>query len=71
MRCKIGEKKIKKYREQTGLPVVSGLVRGGTNHRIDLLLEDGTIMEWYRDGSMEKSDLTWDIEKWKKKKLMP
>ena len=58
-RCKIGEKKIKKYRQQTGLPIVRALARGGTNHRIDLCLKDGTVMYWYKDGSMEKTNLRW------------
>ena len=62
MRCKIGKKKVKKYIEQTGLPIVSALTRGGTDHRIDLCLEGGSVMHWYKDGSMEKS-----VIKWKKK----
>lgn len=66
-RNRVGEKKVKKLREKTGLPVLTALVRGGTDHRIDLLLEDGSIASLYRDGSIEKDTLvTWDVEKWKR-----
>lgn len=63
-RCKIGEKKVKKYRKITGLPVLSALTRGGTDHRVDLLLDDGSVTYLYKDGSMEKSDLGWDVKKY-------
>jgi hypothetical protein len=48
MRQTVGPKKIARYRRETGLPVVKALVRGDTHHRIDLYLEDGTVMCWYR-----------------------
>lgn len=58
MRCKIGLRKVAKYRQETGLPVVTATVRGGTNHRIDLHLEDGTIIAWWRStGEFIKIDL--------------
>jgi len=53
MRCSIGKKKIAKYKKITGLPVVGALVRGGTNHRITLLLEGDLMADWWKDGSME------------------
>lgn len=56
-RCRVGQKKIKKYKKQTGLPVLTALVRGGTDHRIDLCLDDGSVMYWYKDGSMEKASV--------------
>ena len=60
MRQSVGKKKVEKYRVQTGLPVVGALVRGGTDHRVDLLLEDHSIVHLYPDGSMEKVEgLTW------------
>lgn len=56
-RCRVGEKKVLAYRNKTGLPVVAALVRGGTDHRIDLCLEDGVVVHWFNDGTMEKSDI--------------
>ena len=58
-RNRLGEKKVKKYKKLTGLPLVSALTRGGTDHRIDLLLEDGSIVSLYKDGTMEKIDVNW------------
>lgn len=59
MRCTVGPKKIAKYRAITGLPIISALVRGGTDHRIDLLIDGGSIVHWYKDGTMEESEITW------------
>lgn len=40
MRCVISNpKKIKRLKEKTGLNVTGALVRGNTNHRIDLILD--------------------------------
>lgn len=61
MRCALGPKKVKKLAEKTGLPVVKALVRGGTDHRVDLCLEDGTITCLYKDGSLEKSEFGWKL----------
>lgn len=65
-RNRIGEKKVKKLREKTGLDILTALTRGGTDHRIDLCLSDRSVMHLYRDGTMEKSDLMWNIEGWLK-----
>jgi len=54
-RQRLGHKKVAKLKQQTGLPVIAVLVRGGTGHRRDLCLEDGTVVHLYADGSMEKS----------------
>ena len=43
MRQRLSEKKVAKIRALTGLPVFAVLVRGGTDHRKDLCLEDGRI----------------------------
>ena len=59
MRQRVGLKKIRKWRKETGLPIYGALVRGNTNHRRDLLLPFGYIVHWYRDGSMYKSDIGW------------
>lgn len=53
-RCIIGKKKVEKYKKQTGLPVVAACTRGGTNHRIDLYLEDGSLMRWFKNGEIQK-----------------
>ncbi len=44
----------------TGLPIVKVMVRGGTGHRKDLCLKDGSIVHLYPDGTMEKSDIGWN-----------
>ena len=60
-RQRLGEKKTRKLREKTGLPVVRAVVRGGTDHRIDLYLEGGVIMSLYRDGTLERVEgFTWN-----------
>ena len=51
-RCRLGKKKIEKYRKQLGLPIISGLVRGNTDHRIDFTLEDGRHICLYKDGEI-------------------
>ena len=56
-RQRLGAKKTKALAQATGLPVVAVLVRGGTDHRKDLCLEDGSVVHLYSDGSMEKSAL--------------
>lgn len=57
MRQRMGVRKVKQLREKTGLPVVAVLVRGGTDHRRDLCLEDGSVVHLYRDGELERSDI--------------
>lgn len=55
MRQRLGKKKINRYKKETGLPIVEGLVRGNTNHRVDLRLKDGTIMHyWPKTGEIEE-----------------
>jgi hypothetical protein len=56
-RQRLGTKKIEKLKRETGLPIVAVLVRGGTDHRLDLCLDDRSIVHLYRDGVMEKSDM--------------
>ncbi len=55
MRQRIGEKKIRKYREETGLDVIAGAVRGNTHHRVDLYLRDGAIVYRWPDGTFEQA----------------
>ena len=59
MRQLLSKKKTNKLAKETGLPIVKVLVRGGTDHRKDLCLEDGSIIHLYRDGTQEKSELRW------------
>ena len=59
MRQTLGEKKTKQLAKETGLPIVKVLVRGGTDHRKDLCLEDGSVIHLYKDGTQEKSEFTW------------
>ena len=46
-RQRLGERKTKQLRVRLGLPIVAVLVRGGTEHRQDLCLADGTIMLYW------------------------
>lgn len=56
-RQRLNDRKTRRLREQTGLDVIRVLVRGGTDHRRDLCLADGSVVHLYRDGTMEKSDI--------------
>jgi hypothetical protein len=47
MRCYLGKKKIERLKRKYKLPIVSAMVRGNTDHRIDVLLEDGTELSLY------------------------
>ncbi len=57
MRQRLGAKKVKRIAETTGLDVVHVLVRGGTGHRKDLCLRDGSVVHLFQDGTTEKSDM--------------
>ena len=61
-RCKLGEKKIEKLKKQTGLNIVKALTRGNTNHRIDLFVENGTMVYLFKNGIIAKVE---DIQKYK------
>ena len=56
MRQCMGPKKVARYRRDTGLPLRAILVRGGTEHRKDLCLEDGSIVHLFSDGEMVMAD---------------
>lgn len=58
MRQLLGEKKVRRIREQTGLPVVKVLVRGNTDHRRDMHLETGEIISLFKDGTMQP----WNVQ---------
>jgi hypothetical protein len=59
MRQRMSEKNAMKYAKKLGLPIIRILVRGNTDHRKDLCLEDGSILHLFPDGHMEKSDIPW------------
>jgi hypothetical protein len=60
----LGKKKLQYYREKTGLPVVSAMVRGGTDGRVDLCLEGGVVAFLFRSGEIEIDSkrrwVSWD-----------
>lgn len=51
-RCRLGEKKLKKYSEKFGIKFVKGLVRGNTNHRVDLFTENMKEFCTFPDGKL-------------------
>ncbi len=62
MRQRMSEKRVAQMRQVLGLPIVKVLVRGGTQHRKDLCLEDGSITYLYPDGTVVKTETTWARE---------
>lgn len=60
MRCGLGLKKIMRLRRRTGLPISCAMVRGNTNHRVDLCLPCGRVIMLYRDGSMRLCPFGWN-----------
>ena len=70
-RCLIGPKKVSQYRRKTGLDVLCATVRGGTGHRVDLLIGDGSIVYLFPDGTLRKEEnQTWDVELWRSTQQM-
>lgn len=55
----LNEKKVNKLRLKTGLDIVKVLVRGGTDHRLDLCIKGGEIISMYKDGTLEKNSFKW------------
>ena len=57
-RQRLGQKKLQKYAQQAGLTgIVYGLVRGGTDHRVNLYEADGTTWYyWPATGQLDKAD---------------
>lgn len=54
MRQRFNKKKVRRFRRETGLDVIAAMIRGGTDHRVDLCLRDGTIWCRYKDGELMK-----------------
>ncbi len=65
-RQRVGEKKITQYRQETSLHICTALVRGGTDHRVDLFLKGGRIVRWWpKTGEMyDELDYTWNYHKY-------
>lgn len=53
-RQSLGKKKINRYIKLTGLPIINAFVRGGTDHRIDLFLADGSVVYLLKDNTIIK-----------------
>ncbi len=68
VRQHLSKKKVARLAAHTGFDVVYVLVRGGTDHRQDLCLRDGSIIYFWRGSNdvMEDADLKHGIpkEKW-------
>jgi endonuclease V-like protein UPF0215 family len=62
-RQRLSEKNVAKLRKETGLPVIAVLVRGGTAHRKDLCLEDGSVVRLYADGTTELSSIRHNMKR--------
>ena len=58
----VGAKKLRAYQVTYGLPIIAVMVRGGTNHRKDLCLEDGSITCLYSDGTLQATEYKHGIE---------
>ena len=52
MRQRLGIKKVNRLRLKFNLDIVAVLVRGGTNHRRDLVMRDGSMIYLFSDGTM-------------------
>lgn len=62
MRQQLGIKKLRALRKETHLDIVAALVRGNTNHRIDLCLRDGSVVSKHVDGRLERSPVNHCVE---------
>jgi len=60
-RCQLRYGKARRYGARVGVAeqVRFGQTRGGTGHRIDLLLADGSVLSLWPDGDAEISGSGW------------
>jgi hypothetical protein len=56
-RQRLGQKKVRRLRDLTGLEIVAVLVRGNTHHRQDLCLADGWVVYRWPNGTMEDAGI--------------
>lgn len=62
----LGKKKLKKLSEAYNLDIEKAFVRGGTDHRIDIFMSDGTKGSIYDDYFHGVSgELVLDKDNWK------
>lgn len=54
MRQRMSKKNVKKYRRKYNLPIKTILVRGGTDHRKVLVLEDDSVLFLLKTGEIKK-----------------
>lgn len=52
-RQRLSDKNVRKLAMRLELPITKVLVRGGTDHRKDLFLEDGAILSYWPDGTLK------------------
>lgn len=64
MRQRLGNKKLRKLEKELGFPIVAVLVRGGTEHRKDLCLENGMIKMMWFDKITQRNEFFDSSYKW-------
>jgi hypothetical protein len=58
----MNERKTARIAVKYNLPISHILVRGGTDHRKDLLLKDGSVVHLNKDGTIKKCEIGWRNE---------
>ena len=53
----LGPRKLARYSNQFGIPFEYGLVRGGTDHRVDLRSSNGEWFHYYPNETREYGQL--------------
>ena len=66
----MSEKNVRKLAAKLQLPIKSVLVRGGTNHRKDLWLEDGTRLCYWPDGEFTPDTVHSISRIWNNKQII-
>lgn len=62
VRQRMSNKNTRKYALKFNLPIHHIQVRGGTSHRKDFCLEDGSIMSYYSNNNiLEKAPYKWRV----------
>lgn len=52
-------KTLAKIASIVGQPIAHAVTRGGTDHRVDACLPDGSILHVYKDGTTEPCPWRW------------
>jgi hypothetical protein len=53
MRCRLGTRKVRQLRAQTGLPIVQAYTRGNWDHAVLCYCRDGRVLLVWPDGRQE------------------